>query len=411
MPGFGILQFPLEVFAMNWQERILDVQRHLAAEKIDGWLLFDFLGQNALARDFLQIDPHHLVTRRFFYWIPAKGEPIQLNHVIEPHVLDHLPGKKKLYLKWQELEASLKEILKGSKTVAMEYSPNNAIPYLSKVDAGMVDLVRSCHVDVVSSGGFLQYYTCVLSDTQLQSHLEAAEFLDRTVASAWEMIARHLNEGKKIDEYAVRTFIAAEFEQNGFVTEGLPICAVNAHSADPHFEPSKEGSSQIKKGDFILIDLWCKKKTPGSIYGDITRVGFAGNAPTPRHQEIFSIVRQAQREATLFVEKRWKAKETIRGGEVDTVCRKVIEDAGYGKYFTHRTGHNIYTKDHGPGAHIDSLETNDLRPLIPKSCFSIEPGIYLPGEFGVRCEYDVYLNADGTIRVTGGSQDAITTLL
>lgn len=396
---------------MQWEQRITDVQQHLANEKIDGWLLFDFLGQNSLARDFLQIDPNHLITRRFFYWVPVKGEPVKLLHKIEPHVLDHLPGKEIAYLKWQELQSSLKEILKGSKTVAMEYSPNNAIPYLSKVDGGMIDLVRSCNVDVVSSGSFLQYYTCVLSDEQLKSHLDAAEFLDITVAKAWEMIAVHLKGGRTIDEYAVRSFIASEFEKNGYITEGLPICAVNAHSADPHFEPLKTGSSEIKKGDFVLIDLWCKKKAPGSIYGDITRVGFAGPAPTARHQEIFSIVRDAQRQATAFVEKRWKNKETVQGFEVDQVCRNVIEKAGYGKYFTHRTGHNIYTKDHGPGAHIDSLETNDLRPLIPRTCFSIEPGIYLPGEFGVRCEYDVYLNADSTILVTGGSQDAITCFL
>ena len=393
---------------MDWAERISDVQRHLSDEKIDGWLLFDFLGQNGLARDFLQIDPHHLITRRFFYWIPQKGEPVQLVHVIEPHVLEHLPGKKISYLKWQELEGRLKEILQGSKKVAMEYSPQNAIPYLSKVDGGMIDLVRSCHVEVVSSGGFLQYYTCVLSQEQLRSHLDAADFLDQTVAKAWKMIGEHIQKLQPIHEYAVRMFIADEFEKNGYSTEGLPICAVNAHSADPHFEPKKEGSSPIKKGDFVLIDLWCKKKAPGSIYGDITRVGFAGDTPTPRHQEIFSIVREAQRQATLYVEKKWKAQEVIRGCDVDQVCRRVIEEAGYGQYFTHRTGHNIYTKDHGPGAHIDSLETNDVRPLISQTCFSIEPGIYLPGEFGVRCEYDVYLNPDGTIRVTGGSQDAIT---
>lgn len=393
---------------MQWKERIADVQKHLAKEKIDGWLLFDFVGQNSLARDFLQINPHQLTTRRYFYWIPVSGEPIQLLHVIEPHVLEHLPGKKMHYLKWQELEEALGQILKGAKTVAMEYSPNNAIPYLSKVDGGMIDLVRKFHVEVVSSGSFLQYYTCLLSEQQLKSHLKAAAFLDQTVAKAWDHIGSSLKEGKRIDEYAVRSFIADQFEMAGYITEGLPICAVNAHSADPHFEPLKEGSSEIKKGDFILIDLWCKSKESGSVYADITRVGFAGKEPTARHQEIFSIVRSAQRTATEFVAKKWKAREKIRGCDVDMVCREVIEKAGFGKYFTHRTGHNIYTKDHGPGAHIDSLETNDLRPLIEKTCFSIEPGIYLPNEFGVRCEYDVYLHPDGSIEVTGGIQDCIT---
>lgn len=395
---------------MAWEERISDVQRHLSQEKMDGWLLYDFLGQNSLAREFLQIPSDQLITRRLFYWIPVRGEPVRLVHAIEPHVLDHLSGKKLTYFKWEQLHSNLKALLNGSKCVAMEYSPNNAIPYLSKVDGGMIDLVRSCGAEVVSSGSFLQYYTCVFSEKQLKSHLAAADFLDETAAKAWEMIGRSIRDAKPVDEYGVSRWIAEQFEQNGYHMEGMPICAVNAHSADPHFEPQKTGSAQIKRGDWVLIDLWCKQKESGSVYGDITRVAFAGSAPTARHQEIFSLVRRAQQEATVYVEQKWKAGETIRGCDVDRVCRRVIEEAGYGEFFTHRTGHNIYTKDHGPGAHIDSLETCDERVLIPKTCFSIEPGIYLPGEFGVRCEYDVYLNPDGTIRVTGGVQNSITTL-
>lgn len=391
-------------------EKISSVRQHLFDEKIDGWLLFDFLGHNELARDFLEIDSSQLITRRFFYWIPREGDPIQLVHRIEPHVLDHLPGKKIYYLKWEELQRCLKEILKDAKVVAMEYSPDNAIPYLSLVDGGMIDLVRSCDVEVVSSGGFLQHYTCVLNEIQLQSHLIAANFLDLTVLKAWRMIASHVKRNQRVDEYAVQKFILDEFEKNGFVTKGLPICAVNAHSADPHFAPHKVGSSEIREGDFILIDLWCKEKAAGSVYADITRVGFVGNTPTLRHQQIFSLVRDAQRQATAFVETRWKAQEIIRGYEVDQICRRAIEEGGYGPHFTHRTGHNIYTQDHGPGAHIDSLETYDTRPLIANTCFSIEPGIYLPGEFGVRCEYDIYLSADGTLQITGGSQDEITCL-
>jgi Xaa-Pro aminopeptidase len=396
---------------MNWSERIADVQTHLQKEGIDGWLLFDFQGKNSLARNFLHISADHLITRRYFYWIPSQGEPIQLHHKIEPHTLGHLPGSSKTYLTHQELESSLREILKNSRTIAMEYSPRNAIPYLSQVDAGIVDLIRSFHIEVVSSGGFLQYYTCVLSDAQLASHFAAAEFLDQTVAKAWEMIASRLSTSQPIDEQGVRTFIAAEFHAQGYITEGLPICAVNAHSADPHFEPAQTGSALIQQGDFILIDLWCKQKACDAVYGDITRVGFAGSRPSPRHEEIFSLVRKAQRTATDYVAAQWKARKTLLGCEVDHICRRVIEEAGYGPYFTHRTGHNIYTQDHGPGAHLDSLETLDTRPLIARTCFSIEPGIYLPGEFGVRCEYDVYLHPDGSIQVSGGSQDAITCLL
>jgi Xaa-Pro dipeptidase len=396
---------------MDWHTRIQDVQKHLVKEKIDGWLLYDFNGINPLALNFLQIDPAALMTRRFFYWIPAIGDPIKILHVIEPHILSDLPGSVLSYLKWQELEVQLGKVLKGAKRVAMEFSPRNAIPYLSKVDAGMVDLVRSFQVEVVSSASFLQYYTCVLDQEQLQMHLEAANVLDQVVAEAWEKISTALRKGIKIDEYQVQQFVAAQITARGFMAEAFPICGVNAHSADPHYEPSKEGSSEIKKGDFVLIDLWCKKKHPKAVYGDICRVAVADTSATEKQNEIFSIVRAAQKAATEFVIDRYARGESLKGYEIDQVSRKIIEDRGYGKYFTHRTGHNIYTKDHGPGAHIDSLETQDLRELIPHTCFSIEPGIYLPGEFGIRLEYDVYLGDQGKIQVTGGSQDKILTLL
>jgi Xaa-Pro dipeptidase len=396
---------------MDWHARIKDVQKQLAKEKIDGWLLYDFHGINTLAREFLKIDPELMVTRRFFYWIPSDGEPVKILHTIEPHILSHLPGKTKIYLKWQEIEAQLGEILKEAKTIAMEYSPKNAIPYLSKVDAGIVDLVRSLHVEVVSSASFLQNYTCVLDEEQLKSHLEAAEFLDKLASQTWEKISQALRSDTKINEYQVRMFIAEQMQTHDFMTEALPICAVNAHSADPHFEPPKEGSSEIKRGDLVLIDLWCKKKHPRAVYADITRVAIADSLPTDKQLEVFSIVRVAQKSATDYVVSRYAKGESLKGYEVDQVCRKVIEDKGYGRYFTHRTGHNIYTKDHGPGAHIDSLETLDLRELIPHTCFSIEPGIYLPGEFGIRLEYDIYLGDDRKAHVTGGIEDKLLCLL
>lgn len=396
---------------MDWREKIRDVQNHLAAEKIDGWLLYDFNGMNTLARDFLHIGQEELITRRFFYWVPAKGEPIKILHVIEPHVIAELPGTVLSYLKWQELEANLGKVLRGSKSVAMEYSPRNAIPYLSKVDAGMADLVRSFNVEVVSSGSFLQFYTCILDEEQYAMHKEAANLLDKTVGQAWEKISSSLKQGSKINEYQVQQFIAQQIVSQGFMAEAFPIVGVNAHSADPHYEPSKEKSSEIKKGDFVLIDLWCKKKHPKAIYGDICRVAVADTKPTEKQKEIFSIVRAAQKGATEFVIERYAKAEPLKGFEVDLVSRKIIEDKGYGKYFTHRTGHNIYTKDHGPGAHIDSLETQDLRELIPRTCFSIEPGIYLPNEFGIRLEYDVFLGDRGRVEVNGGFQDEILSLL
>jgi Xaa-Pro aminopeptidase len=390
---------------MEWAERIQDVQKHLIDGGIDGWLLYDFHGINTLAREFLKGNNEAMITRRYFYWIPARGEPIKILHRIEPHVLTHLPGKAKSYLRWEELGTQLGGILKGAKTVAMEFSPNNAIPYLSKVDGGTVDLIRSFGVDVVSSGSFLQYYMCVLSDEQVGLHREAAAFLDTLAAQVWEKIAQGVRSGKVWNEHQVRMFMADQMATHGFVTEGLPICAVNAHSADPHYEPLKQGSSEIKKGDFVLIDLWCKKAHPQGVYADISRVAVIDAHPSPKQLEIFSLVRMAQKAATDFVVQRYARGDKLIGAEVDQVCRRKIEEAGYGEFFIHRTGHNIYTKDHGPGAHLDSVETLDQRELIAGTCFSIEPGIYLPGEFGVRLEYDLYLGKGGRAEITGGIQD------
>jgi Xaa-Pro dipeptidase len=395
---------------MDWDARIQEVQKYLAKEKIDGWLLYDFNGNNPLTREFLQIDPNSLTTRRFFYWIPAKGSPVKLMHKIEPHVIEHVPGETVLFLKWQELEAQLAKILKGAKKIAMEYSPKNAIPYLSKVDAGTVDLIRSFGVEVVSSGSFLQNFTCVLDEEQYKMHKEAASLLDQMEAEAFVKISEALKKGNKITEYDVQQFIYEQINARGFTMMARPIVGVNANCSDPHYEPTKEKSSPIKKGDFVLIDIWCKKKHPRAVYADICRVAVADTKPTAKQEEIFSIVRAAQKAATDFVISRYSKGESVKGYEVDQVARTIIEEKGYGQYFTHRTGHNIYTSDHGPGAHIDSLETQDLRELIPHTCFSIEPGIYLP-EFGIRLEYDVYLGDKGKVEINGGIQDSLLTLL
>lgn len=395
---------------MDWNARIQEVQKHLAREKIDGWLLYDFNGNNPLTREFLQIDPNSLTTRRFFYWIPAKGSPVKLMHKIEPHVIEHVPGETVFFLKWQELEAQLGKILKGAKKIAMEYSPKNAIPYLSKVDGGTIDLIRSLGVEVVSSGSFLQNFTCVLDEEQYKMHKEAGNLLDQMEAEAFEKISEALKKGNKITEYDVQQFIYEQINARGFTMMARPIVGVNANCSDPHYEPTKEKSSPIKKGDFVIIDIWCKKKHPRAVYADICRVAVADTKPTAKQEEIFSIVRAAQKAATDFVISRYSKGESVKGYEVDQVARTIIEEKGYGQYFTHRTGHNIYTQDHGPGAHIDSLETQDLRELIPHTCFSLEPAIYLP-EFGIRLEYDVYLGDKGKVEINGGIQDSLLTLL
>ena len=390
--------------------KIEKVQTYLKEINIDGWLIYDFRKSNELAHYFLNIPSHAVTTRRFFYWIPKEGEPIRLVHAIESQVLDELPGEKWVYLSWQFLEKELGEILKGKHKIAMEYSPNNRIPYVSRVDAGTVDLVRSFGVEVVSSADFISYFIAELTDAQIESQVRAGIALDEIVADTWKWIAKNLSENKKITEYDVQQKIVQDFKDRKMITDHNPIVATNAHSADPHYEALKGKSSEIKMGDFILLDQWAKESTEDAIFADITRVGVAGPKPTEKQKEIFEVVRKAQKEADELVKSRFEKKERVEGREVDDAARSVIEQAGYGKYFTHRTGHSIERALHGSGAHIDNLEINDVRPLIPRSCFSIEPGIYLPGEFGVRLEYDVLILPDGSVKITGGEQDEITCL-
>lgn len=393
------------------QKKISDVQKTLTKHNLDGWLLYDFRRNNDLACQFLEIPSDRLLSRRFFYWIPQQGTPKKIVHSIESQVLDHLPGDILRYHTWQEIESHLATILKGKKRIAMEYSPRNAIPAVSKVDAGTVDLVRDCGVEVFSSADILQQYTSVWDQHKLKTHLAAAEVLCQTVDKAWSLIGNAIRKKQSITEYDVQQFILEEFAQRDCTTADSPICAVNAHSADPHYSASKSNSSKIHQGDFILIDLWCKQKVPHAVYADITRVGVAATSPTPRQNEIFNIVKRARDAGTELVKQRFSTGKTIKGCEVDQCCRDVITSAGYGDRFIHRTGHNIDENDHGNGAHLDNLETRDNRQLLLGTCFSIEPGIYLPQEFGVRLEYDVYVSLDGKVQITGGIQESIKCLI
>lgn len=387
------------------------VQSLLKQEEIDGWLLYDFRHSNALACQFLSIPPDLNLTRRFFYWIPRKGPPIALVHFVEPDVTAHLSEEKRVYSSRKDLEQQLAIILRGSKKVAMEYSPRCNIPTVSKVDAGIVELIQSLGPHVVSSGSFLQYLTCQWSERQLDDHRQAAQVLDQAANRCWQWVSEQLKKDVHFTEYDIQQFILKEIHQAGCEIEGTPICGINQNSANPHYNPVKDRALPIKKGDWILIDLWCKKKVPHSVYADITRVAVADSKPTDRQSEIFHIVRIAQKRATEFVQARIQRGEAVRGYEVDAVARQVIDEAGYGRYFTHRTGHNIHEQDHGPGANIDGFETYDDRLLIPQTCFSIEPGIYLPQEFGIRQEYDIFIHPNQTIEINGGFQDSIVTLI
>lgn len=389
---------------------IKEIQKELKFYKIDGWLLYDFHGKNPLALEVMKIPSDILMTRRCFYWIPQEGIPLKIVHKVEAHNLDHLSGEKKLYLSRNEMHHYLQEILHGKKSVAMEYSPNQAIPTISLVDGGLIDLVRGFGPKVVSSAPFLQSLTCKWTEKQYRLHKEAAQVLESAVNGAWKLIKTALESGIGINEYEVQQYILGEFEKNGCITEGVPICAINSHGADPHYCPTKEGSAIISRGDFILIDLWCKKNISGGVFADIARVGVAATKPTESHQKIFTLVRRAQKAGTDLIISRYREGREVLGAEVDKVVRNVIEEEGYGDYFIHRTGHNIHTENHGPGTNLDSLETDDNRPLIPETCFSIEPGIYLPGEFGVRLEYDVYIHKGGKVEITLPPQEEIVTL-
>lgn len=387
------------------------VQEKIEAEQLDGWLCYEFRGTNPLACSVLSLPAEHTVTRRLFYWIPSQGEPVKIVSAVESFVLDHLPGEKHIYRSWRDLHRLLSHLMTPQKKIAMDYSPFGTVPIISKVDGGTIDLIRSFGAQVVTSANLLQYFTSVWTASQYLAHQTAASFLEEVVDGAWKLIADRLKTGKGISEYQVQQWILEQFERNGYETSDAPACAVNAHSADPHYHPSKETSFDILIGDFILIDLWCKQRSSHAVYADITRVGVAASSPTDLQQQVFDAVRKGGDQALDLVKRRYERSEKIYGWEVDRVCRDLIDGLGYGENFLHRTGHNLGKEVHGPGTNLDDFETHDDRELIASTAFTIEPGIYLKGLFGVRLEYDVYLHPEKRVEVNGGIQKKIECLM
>ncbi|MBH0190929.1 MAG: M24 family metallopeptidase [Nitrospira sp.] len=374
-------------------ERVAAIQRALQEmDGLDGWLFYDFRGSDPLAYRVLLLDPGRHVTRRWYYWIPATGEPVKLLHRIEPHVLDELPGEAQRYVSWEQQRALLSSLLRNRRRIAMQYSPLNAVPYLARVDAGTIDLIRSFGLDVVTSADLVQRFEAVWTDRQLESHRYATEALRRIVDDAFAHVGASLAKGRVLTEYGLQQFILARIHDAGMTTSSAPIAAVDAHSADPHYGPVESDSSPITRENLLLIDLWAKQTEPGSVYGDITWTGYTDKQVPAKQRMIFNYVRQGRDAALSFVRERVASGHFPFGWEVDDVCRNVIRDAGYGDFFVHRTGHSIGEEVHGNGANIDNLETQDGRRLMPRTCFSIEPGIYLPGEFGIRSELDVYVS-------------------
>jgi len=382
--------------------KIDEVQAMLRGEGLDGWLFFDFRGSDPLAYRILGLDLTDFSTRRWYYFIPTEGAPAGLVSRVEPHRLDPLPGRKVSYLSWWELEERLQELLGSSKRIAMQYSPGNGLPYVSRVDAGTVELVRRFGPEVVSSADLVQTFEAVWTPSQWASHQRAARGVRETVEEAFAYVRKNSPgaEGTELTEYEVQQFILGRFRDRGLTTHHPPIVAVNAHSAVPHYGPTEKGSALIRPGDFILIDLWAKEAQPGAVYADITWTAFLGRDVPARHQKIFLLVARARDAAISFVENRFREGRPLYGYEIDRAARQVIEDAGYGGVFLHRTGHSIGEEVHGNGANIDDLETRDGRRILPHTCFSIEPGIYLENEFGVRSEVNVYVTPTEAV-VTG----------
>jgi Xaa-Pro aminopeptidase len=395
---------------LNFSEEatlIEQIQQALKETDLDGWLFYSFRGSDPIAANILGVGGEgHIATRRWYYYIPQSGEPTRIVHSIERDTLDHLPGKKLVYLPWQQLHTYLKDAVTGgaggrTSRVAMQYSPGGAIPYLSRVDAGTIELIKSFGVEVVSSANLVQQFESAWNDEQLSMHEEAARGLYESVHAAFAEIASRTKASIPTTEYDIQQFIMGCFADRGMITRDPPIVAANANSAMPHYEPTRDRHSPIRKDDFVLIDLWAKLDRPGSVYADITWTSFVGSKVPDEVNKVFYVVRDARDAATDFVKENFAAGKTTYGWQVDDVCRSVIVKAGYGDYFIHRTGHNIHTEVHGNGANIDNLETKDDRVLIPRTCFSIEPGIYLEGKFGVRSEIDVYVG-QREARVTGG---------
>lgn len=380
------------------------IQALLREERIDGWLFCDFRNRDFLGYKVLGLNFDKMNTRRWFYYIPARGNPKKLVSAVEKHKLDTLPGSTVVYLSWEQLHAALRKALGPRKTIAMQYSPKNNVPYISLVDAGTIELIKGFGHKVVSSADLLQTFVSVIPEEGYRTHKQAAAIMDRIRAEAFEAVRAALLSGTEVTEYGIQQLIMRRFTEENLTTYDPPMVGTNEHPADPHFDLTEELSRPIKKGDTLLIDMWAKLNIPGSIYYDITWVGFVGAVPPPRYLKIWTVVRDARDAAVAFVQDRFAKGKPCYGWEVDDVCRAVVVKAGFGKQFVHRTGHSITEETHGNGVNIDNLETKDERRLLPGCCFSIEPGIYLEGTMAVRTEINMFIRHDGIAEVTGEVQ-------
>ena len=393
-------------------ERLESIQSTLRQLGLEGWLLYSFRDSNPIATRMLGLTPEVHQSRRWACLIPAEGRVRGLTHRIEPHIARMMPGDVIEYSTHQEFERGLGSLLAGLGQVAMEYSHHNAIPVISRVDAGTVELVEATGVQVVSSGALIAHLEARLDSAQQESALRAGRAVREVMMASFSLIRDRIANATALNEYDVQRFILEEFERRGLETDHPPIVGVGPNSANPHYEPTAEGSSPIRLGDFVLIDLWAREKDATSVFGDITWTGFVGESVPTEHAEVFDVVRRARDAAFDRAVVAMAGDEAITGADLDDAARAVITEAGYGEYFVHRTGHSITTELHGAGANLDNYETRDTRPILRSTSFSIEPGIYLTGRFGIRSELDVLITDDGEVIATSDPvQEEIVAIL
>ena len=378
------------------------IQQEIRNQKLDGWLFFDHHVRDPLAYRVLGLPTTTVPTRRWYYMIPAQGEPLGMEHRIERNMLRDLPGERIAYSSWTEQVAALRRLTSGMRRVAMQYSPLCAVPYVSMVDGGTIELVRSVGVEVATSAELIQAFEARWTQASLESHLEAGRRVDRVRAGAFALIHERTRNGAPLEELEVKQFVRDGFARAGLCTDHGPIVGVNANASNPHYEPAEGCSAPIRAGDWVLLDMWAKLDQPGSVYYDITWTAFCGDRPTDEMRNVFAVVTGARDAGIQRVQSAAKTGDVLYGYQVDDVVRGYIDSRGYASFFTHRTGHSIGQEVHGNGANMDNLETHDERRVSPWTCFSIEPGVYLP-EFGVRSEINMFVGETEAI-VTGEIQ-------
>ena len=394
------------------------IQSALRQTHIDAWLFYDHHHRDPIGERILGIDPHAHITRRWYYLIPAHGEPQKLVHRIEAGRLDSLPGQKSVYSSWQELAANLESLLAPYRRLVMQYSPNNAIMYVSMVDAGTIEFLRSLGKEIISSANLVSQFEAVLTEQQMASHALAQRAIDAILQEGWREIGRRLRPANSnpspLTEFDMVQWLSEAMRRENLLWENGPNVSAGPNSADSHYAPTASRTLPIREGDFLLIDIWGRTSAQvgdlPSIHYDITWTGVIGRQPSDLEQKVFTTVRDARDAAIQVVEQAFANNQPLHGFEPDDAAREVIQSAGFGEYFTHRTGHNIAAELHGSGAHLDNLETHDERLILPRTCFSVEPGIYLPPTsklaFGIRSEINM-LTAPGKAWVTGPRQQSL----